>query len=159
MVPDWEKASWEVRFGDDRHRYPSFTSIPSDSGAKGGVGAEGGWVRSQPSPSPLGRGAGKDAREAHSQHEVDISTMNQHDEGTQPPMQRYASPSPRAIWAPPSPSLSRQPSQSSGIARSKSQRSQRSVNPFDDPPLPRSPRTRSISVKSISGGSVYGGIA
>ncbi|EMD32554.1 hypothetical protein CERSUDRAFT_99283 [Gelatoporia subvermispora B] len=29
FVPDWEKASWEVRFGDDRHRYPSFASVPS----------------------------------------------------------------------------------------------------------------------------------
>ncbi|CCM04460.1 uncharacterized protein FIBRA_06640 [Fibroporia radiculosa] len=28
LVPDWEKASWEVRFKDDRHRYPSFASIP-----------------------------------------------------------------------------------------------------------------------------------
>ncbi|PCH34226.1 hypothetical protein WOLCODRAFT_160705 [Wolfiporia cocos MD-104 SS10] len=26
MIPDWEKASWEVRLGHDRHRYPSFTS-------------------------------------------------------------------------------------------------------------------------------------
>ncbi|KAI0964196.1 hypothetical protein AcW1_001071 [Taiwanofungus camphoratus] len=29
LIPDWEKASWEVRFGDDRHRYPSFASVPS----------------------------------------------------------------------------------------------------------------------------------
>ncbi|TCD65429.1 hypothetical protein EIP91_002685 [Steccherinum ochraceum] len=160
LVPDWEKASWEVRFGDDRHRYPSFTSIPSDSGAKGKGGAEGGWVRSQPSPSPLGRGGStQETRDASSQHEVDISTMSPHHDAVQSQMQQYAPHSPRAIWAPPSPRLARQPSQTSGIMRSKSQRSQRSVNPFDDPPLPRSPRSRSISVKSISGESVYGGIA
>ncbi|KZT08712.1 uncharacterized protein LAESUDRAFT_757427 [Laetiporus sulphureus 93-53] len=36
MVPDWEKASWEVRFGDDRHRYPSFASIPSTTSRAAG---------------------------------------------------------------------------------------------------------------------------
>lgn len=35
IVPDWEKASWEVRFGDDRHRYPSFSSMPDKSTAPG----------------------------------------------------------------------------------------------------------------------------
>ncbi|KAH9829467.1 uncharacterized protein C8Q71DRAFT_863231 [Rhodofomes roseus] len=29
LVPDWQKASWEVRIGDDRHRYPSFGSLPN----------------------------------------------------------------------------------------------------------------------------------
>ncbi|OCH86671.1 hypothetical protein OBBRIDRAFT_212519 [Obba rivulosa] len=39
LVPDWEKASWEVRFGDDRHRYPSFASVPP-SAPKARAGAE-----------------------------------------------------------------------------------------------------------------------
>ncbi|KAI0354598.1 hypothetical protein OH77DRAFT_469433 [Trametes cingulata] len=29
LVPDWEKAEWHLRFGQDRQRYPSFTSLPS----------------------------------------------------------------------------------------------------------------------------------
>ncbi|KAI0756359.1 hypothetical protein C8Q80DRAFT_1115892 [Daedaleopsis nitida] len=28
LVPDWEKAEWDLKFAD-RHRYPSFTSLPS----------------------------------------------------------------------------------------------------------------------------------
>ncbi|RDX51154.1 hypothetical protein OH76DRAFT_1481825 [Lentinus brumalis] len=28
LVPDWEKAEWELRL-EDRHRYPSFSSLPS----------------------------------------------------------------------------------------------------------------------------------
>ncbi|KAI0714902.1 hypothetical protein C8Q76DRAFT_440313 [Earliella scabrosa] len=28
LVPDWEKAEWDLR-GEDRQRYPSFTSLPS----------------------------------------------------------------------------------------------------------------------------------
>ncbi|GBE77224.1 hypothetical protein BKA93DRAFT_314250 [Sparassis latifolia] len=28
FVPDWEKASWDVRFPADRQRYPSFASLP-----------------------------------------------------------------------------------------------------------------------------------
>lgn len=41
MVPDWEKASWEVRFGDDRHRYPSFSSVPSATPAQTQVHRQG----------------------------------------------------------------------------------------------------------------------
>ncbi|KAJ8456133.1 hypothetical protein ONZ51_g12259 [Trametes cubensis] len=29
LVPDWEKAEWDLRFGQDRQRYPSFSSLPS----------------------------------------------------------------------------------------------------------------------------------
>ncbi|KAH9897763.1 hypothetical protein C8Q73DRAFT_640617 [Cubamyces lactineus] len=29
LVPDWEKAEWNLRFGQDRQRYPSFGSLPS----------------------------------------------------------------------------------------------------------------------------------
>ncbi|OSD04452.1 hypothetical protein PYCCODRAFT_1465928 [Trametes coccinea BRFM310] len=29
LVPDWEKAEWHLRFGQDRQRYPSFGSLPS----------------------------------------------------------------------------------------------------------------------------------
>ncbi|KAI0334108.1 hypothetical protein GY45DRAFT_1318994 [Cubamyces sp. BRFM 1775] len=29
LVPDWEKADWDLRFGQDRQRYPSFGSLPS----------------------------------------------------------------------------------------------------------------------------------
>ena len=48
IVPDWEKASWEVRFGDDRHRYPSFSSIPDKSSTQGlvrgrSIRSEGQW--------------------------------------------------------------------------------------------------------------------
>ena len=28
LVPDWEKASWEIRVESDRERYPSFSSLP-----------------------------------------------------------------------------------------------------------------------------------
>ncbi|KAI0072228.1 hypothetical protein K474DRAFT_1775618 [Panus rudis PR-1116 ss-1] len=33
LVPDWEKASWdlEYRLGKGRHRYPSFASLPSET--------------------------------------------------------------------------------------------------------------------------------
>lgn len=31
LVPDWKKASWDVRLGSDRHRYPSFASLPSET--------------------------------------------------------------------------------------------------------------------------------
>lgn len=34
MVPDWHKASWEVRFGD-RQRYPSFGSLPASPVLRG----------------------------------------------------------------------------------------------------------------------------
>ncbi|EPS96682.1 hypothetical protein FOMPIDRAFT_90049 [Fomitopsis schrenkii] len=34
MVPDWHKASWEVRFGD-RQRYPSFGSVPASPVLRG----------------------------------------------------------------------------------------------------------------------------
>ncbi|EIW64108.1 uncharacterized protein TRAVEDRAFT_41524 [Trametes versicolor FP-101664 SS1] len=29
LVPDWEKAEWDMRCGQDRQRYPSFSSLPS----------------------------------------------------------------------------------------------------------------------------------
>ncbi|OSX67082.1 hypothetical protein POSPLADRAFT_1051236 [Postia placenta MAD-698-R-SB12] len=41
LIPDWEKGSWEVRFGDDRHRYPSFTSFPSGAPGKSQLQREG----------------------------------------------------------------------------------------------------------------------
>ncbi|KZT73340.1 hypothetical protein DAEQUDRAFT_465088 [Daedalea quercina L-15889] len=34
MVPDWQKASWEMRFGD-RQRYPSFGSLPTSPVLRG----------------------------------------------------------------------------------------------------------------------------
>ncbi|KAH8102401.1 hypothetical protein BXZ70DRAFT_928422 [Cristinia sonorae] len=155
LVPDWEKASWEVRFGDDRHRYPSFSSFPSEAGeGKARVGGastgnEGGWTRPQKQPSPL-RDEVQDT--SGSTQEVDISTISPYYDPLQPPsparQQTYAS------------HLS--PQRNPSLTRSKSQRSQRDHDPFDDPQqlqLPRSPRTRSISARSIGGESVYGGIA
>lgn len=103
MVPDWEKASWEVRFGDDRHRYPSFSSFPSEgdeNGVKGRIAggggneASGGWTRPQNhQPSPLGaqRSEVKDVSSDQTQ-EADISTMSPY-HGNAPPIPSSPTPS------------------------------------------------------------------
>ncbi|THH29064.1 hypothetical protein EUX98_g5122 [Antrodiella citrinella] len=169
LVPDWEKASWEVRFGDDRHRYPSFTSFPSsETGMKNKTTStttnEGGWTRPQHNRSPLRDGADDTNTDASASQEMDISAMSPHQVPVHPiPHYNVFSPPPDTPLPKPSaapssiPSSPRLQSLNTGatLARSKSQRSQ--LDPFQDPP--RSPRTRSISMRSIGGESVYGGIA
>lgn len=163
LVPDWEKASWEVRFGDDRHRYPSFSSFPSETGMKtktsGSGSLDGGWTRPPNSRSPL-RESDSDT-DTNSDQEVDISLMSPHDAPAQPVPQFNVfsppvnpNPNPNTSSIPSSPRLASL-NTSATVTRSKSQRSQ--LDPFEDPP--RSPGTRSISMRSIGGESVYGGIA
>lgn len=169
LVPDWEKASWEVRFGDDRHRYPSFSSFPSETGMRGragGGGNEGGWVRPQASPSPLGQtveAQREQTQEDTVAQEADILTMDLYHHHTQSQTQQSdsqydtrQSQLARVYHTPTSPLPS---TPAPALTRSRSQRSQRGPDPFDDPPPPRSPGMRSISARSIGGESVYGGIA
>ncbi|KAH9947127.1 hypothetical protein B0H21DRAFT_822199 [Amylocystis lapponica] len=66
LVPDWEKASWEVRFGDDRHRYPSFTAPPRPRSGVEGAELEGGLARNRSARSGPSRPASYAGRQAAS---------------------------------------------------------------------------------------------
>ena len=151
LVPDWEKASWDVRLGSDRHRYPSFASLPSETLMHGlgftsptGMNDSGNLNSHSYPKGPLERSASLRAAAGYPR-----------DKESEPPAihpinpQPYRPPAMDAFAdqyvSPQIPTATR----SNAPTRSRSQRSRRqqAENPFDDPP--RSPGMTSI----------YGGIA
>ncbi|KAI0778980.1 hypothetical protein BD413DRAFT_601601 [Trametes elegans] len=62
LVPDWEKADWHLRYGQDRQRYPSFGSLPSLPLVQPPLAAAPGPARNLEGGKVLGKqlGAGSD---------------------------------------------------------------------------------------------------
>lgn len=147
LVPDWEKASWDVRLGPDRHRYPSFASLPSET-LMHGLGFVSPTTENESNHSnpkgPLERSTSARMPIAYPREkESELPTV--YPLNPQP----YRPPAMNAIAdqyiSPQIPQATREHSRSRSY-RSRNQR-QQAENPFVDPP--RSPGMTSI----------YGGIA
>ncbi|KAK7695057.1 hypothetical protein QCA50_002246 [Cerrena zonata] len=140
LVPDWEKASWDVRLGQDRHRYPSFASLPSETLMQG-LGFVSPHENGNPNPQgPLGRSTS--TRRHPREKETELPTI--YPLNPQP----YRPPAMNEIadqyTSPQIPTATRNHTRS----RSHRSRNQRQAdNPFNDPP------------KSPGMTSIYGGIA